>query len=180
MADFISNDDAQAFRNGMQPTSAYDPNFEVINTQPIDEQADLQGGHELPQGIHFFQTSTTNPARPRTLRAGYDTTDETMYVIFNDGTYWYYSGVDPQTWDAFKQAESKGQFLNENGFDAGVYDMGPVDLSKMSISRRAALTANLEQARMLQQRYGGKGTYKRLYGKGHDYRLRGSGGFRKR
>jgi|APCry1669189534_1035231.scaffolds.fasta_scaffold00112_12 hypothetical protein len=172
MADFISNDEAAALQRGMGVESAIDREFEAIDTV---EQTESQVGQELPSDLHFIQTSTTNPARPRTLRAAYDSKEQTMYVVFNDTTYWYYAGVDPETWNGFKSATSKGKFLHENGFDAGIYDMGPVDLSTMSPRRRAALTANLERSRRQQQALKGKQSTK-LGGKGVRYRLRGQGG----
>ena len=147
---------------------------------PNIEDYDSSEGQGLPTGLQFFQTSTTGfqtGRNPRTVRAAYDHDTSIMYVIFWDGTYWYYEGVDPETWSGFKSAESKGKFLHENGFNSGTYKMGPVDMDSLSAHRQAAMSANLAVARRIQEAYKGSRTSKRLYGKGHDYRLRGRGGF---
>jgi len=170
MADYIDNDEVNAFREGMEDSSAYDPNFEVVDTPEI-----------LPQGIHLIQTSTTNPKRPRTVRAGYDSEKNVMYVVFPDNTFWYYADVDQDTWRDFKAAQSKGSYLWENGFDPRnglVYsDQGPVDQSAMSTQRRAALASNTRKALSQQSQLKGKQSTK-LGGRGVNYRLRGQGGLK--
>jgi len=171
MAEYIGNDEVNAFREGMTPESPYDPDFEVVDTPEV-----------LPEGLHFIQTSTTNPSRPRTVRAAYDSENSVMYVVFPDGTYWFYNKVDAGTWGDFKAAASKGSFLWENGFDPRnglIYDdQGPVDLLQMSTHRRAALSSNLNRARSQQMQLKGKQST-RLGGKGVNYRLRGQGGLKK-
>lgn len=147
---------------------------------PNIEDYDSSEGHGLPTGLQFFQTSTTafqTGRTPRTVRAAYDHDTAIMYVIFWDGTYWHYEDVDEETWAGFKGAQSKGAFLHENGFNSGRYEMGAVDMDSLSPHRRAAMASNLAVARKVQEAYKGARTSKRLYGKGHDYRLRGQGGF---
>ena len=83
-------------------------------------------------------TTSSNPARPRTLSAGYDFENQVMTVLFRDGTWWEYRGVPEEVWDGFKAAPSKGQYLRESGQD-GWDDMGPADVSGMSRYRRTQL-----------------------------------------
>lgn len=175
--DFFTSEDAVNALNGIQESkSDVDNSLETIDTSE---------GYELPEGIQFFQTSTTafkTGRNPRTVRAAYDHESQTMYVVFWDGTYWGYDDVSPETWQAFKLEESKGSFLWNNGFDSRgpsgmIYQNGEVDMDKISERRKKALSANFEVAKKLQAAYQGKRTSKTLYGKGHDYRLRGQGGF---
>jgi len=167
----VDFNEAQEALDGLRDTREYDEDLETVDTSE---------GHPLPQGLQFFQTSTTaykTGRNPRTVRASYDYSTNTMYVVFWDGTYWYYENVSPDLWSEFKSVESKGKFLHEKGFNAGNFPMGAVDMNAISNQRRAALTANLEVARKLQEAYKGRRTSKTLYGRGHDYRLRGQGGF---
>lgn len=61
-------------------------------------------------------TATTNPARPRTLQAGYyrDRGDPTgvLRVRFRDGTPWEYFDVPPNVWRNFRRVKSPGRFIN--------------------------------------------------------------------
>lgn len=56
-------------------------------------------------------TSTTNPARPRTVAAGYDKDEEKVTVVFRDGTFYNYYEVTPAEWQAFKARVSKGRYI---------------------------------------------------------------------
>ena len=80
-------------------------------------------------------TTSTNPGRPRTLKAGYDYQNEVLTVVFRDGTWWEYRNVSVELWTAFKSSESKGRFLRDSGLD--VWDnMGPADVEAMPKHRR--------------------------------------------
>ena len=144
---------------------------------------DIDNG--LPEGLHFFQTSTTaykTGRKPRTIRAAYDHETSVMYVIFEDGTYYMYQDVPPMVWVSFKGAESKGKFMWNNGFDRRgpmgmIYPYQEVDMNKVSARRRSALTSNLEQARKRQEQLQGKRTVKTLYPKGTRYSKPNKGGF---
>ena len=60
-------------------------------------------------------------------RMGYDEDAAVLYVTFYnkktgaEDTYWY-AGVSPETWAAFWEAPSKGQFIWQN--IRGVYEHG--------------------------------------------------------
>ena len=130
----------------------------------------------VPDDMQIKATSTTTPARPRTLRAGYDKNSQTMTVVFRDGRWWNYYDVPESVWLDFKGTFSKGEFLRENGFDDGFYAMGATDMSQVSRQQRVMLTQSVEISRKLQQALKGKQSTK-LYGKWVNYRLRGQGGF---
>lgn len=175
MADDFTSEEARSFKAEIESAQRdYDPELEVQDIDP-----------GLPQGIQFYQTSTTafkTGRNPRTLRAAYDSSTQTMYVVFWGGIYYMYADVPPNVWQDFKTSESKGEFLWNEGFDyrgpkGAAYAYQPVDLSTMSRQRMAALTANLEQAKIRQAGLKGRRTVKTLYPKGTRYENPNRGGF---
>lgn len=66
---------------------------------------------EDPAPITLVPTSTTNPKRPRTVAAGYDSPRSLLTCVFRDGTYYNYYEVRPLEWANFKRARSKGRFI---------------------------------------------------------------------
>lgn len=103
-------------------TSTEDSSFEVVDT----------GGPAM------LPTTSTNPSKPRTLKAGFDYENQTLVVVFRDGTWWEYRNVPVNLWDGFKAAESKGRYLRESGLDQ--WDsMGPANIDNMPKHRREAL-----------------------------------------
>lgn len=102
--------------------STPDDDFEVVDT----------GGPAL------MPTSSTNPSKPRTIRAGYDYEKQTLVVVFRDGTWWEYRNVPVEMWDGFKMAESKGKYLRSSGLD-NWDSMGPANIDNMPKHRREAL-----------------------------------------
>ena len=50
-------------------------------------------------------TTSTNPKRPRTIKAGYDNKTQTMTVVFRDGTWWNYYDVPMYIWQGFVRSE---------------------------------------------------------------------------
>lgn len=93
--------------------------FEVIDTPEEDEGHDFEevneNRHAAP--ITIRATSTSNPKRPRTLRAGYEYSTGTLTVIFRDGTWWNYYKVPATMWEGFRNASSKGAYLASSGLD---------------------------------------------------------------
>lgn len=69
------------------------------------------GNREDPAPITLVPTSTTNPKRPRTVAAGYDSGRTVLTCVFRDGTYYNYYDVAPLEWANFKRARSKGRFI---------------------------------------------------------------------
>lgn len=86
-------------------------------------------------GPSMQSTTSSNPARPRTLKAGYDYKENKLTVVFRDGTWWEYRNVPEDLWNKFKMADSKGKFLRESGLDEW-NDMGPADINNMPKHRR--------------------------------------------
>lgn len=83
-------------------------------------------------------TSSSNPTKPRTVQAGYDSKKRIMTVVFRDGTWWEYRDVPRDLWDDFRAAESKGRFLRSSGLD-NWDDMGPADVGSMPRHRRVQM-----------------------------------------
>jgi len=100
-----------------------------------DEESDTSFETSSPR---METTSSTNPTKPRTLKAGYDYTTGNLTVVFRDGTWWEYRGVPEEIWLGFRSADSKGRFMRESGLD-GWGDMGPADVGSMPRHRRAQM-----------------------------------------
>lgn len=97
------------------------------------------------QGPTMRTTSSSNPKKPRTIKAGYDYRTGTMTVVFRDGTWWDYYEVPESVWYDFTISNSKGDFLWNNGFDkrnpkvGQLYEMGPSNIERMPVSKRKRL-----------------------------------------
>ena len=69
--------------------------------------------------FQYDPTDTSNPARPRTQKAGYDRKTQQLRVMFREGAarggetaiYVYYD-VPPNVWRNFKRVRSPGKFIN--------------------------------------------------------------------
>jgi len=113
----------------------------------------LQGSNDAPDEEFEVDTDTSfpvlstttssNSAKPRTLKAGYDFKNEKLIVVFRDGTWWEYRGVPEFMWYDFLAAESKGRFLRESGLDQWG-NMGPADVTDMPKHRRVQM-ANMKE-----------------------------------
>lgn len=73
---------------------------------PTDRTWDAQ--YSYPQ---IAPTNSIEPARPRTLAAGYDPTSRILMVTFRDGTAWQYYGVESTIWQQFQRDPSPGRFI---------------------------------------------------------------------
>lgn len=93
------------------------------------------GEDDSPAPITMVPTSTTNPARPRTVAAGYDADEEKLTVVFRDGTFYNYYEVDETEWAAFKANRSKGAIIYRM---LDFKPRGPADESSISQSAREA------------------------------------------
>jgi len=89
----------------------------------LDTGEEWMGGDgRVPQ---IDPTNTSNPPRPRTLRAGYirerGAASGTLWVVFRDGTPWEYYDVPANVWRNFKRVKSPGRFINRvlNNYDYG-------------------------------------------------------------
>ena len=75
---------------------------------PLAGPNGLSGG---PAPLSEIPTSTIDPARPRTVAAGYDPARSVITVVFRDGTYYNYYECSQLEWSNFKRAHSKGRFI---------------------------------------------------------------------
>ena len=125
----------------------------------------MQGG--APVGLTEIPTSTTDPNRPRTVAAGYDSRRRCITVVFRDGTYYSYYEVLPLMWANFKRARSKGRFIYTY-LDS--HPRGPADVSALPEEAREALYRVVRTGQVLRQgitgkqslssKRGGRGTYR--------------------
>lgn len=119
----------------------------IRSDEPVDDKDFEVTDTSMPS---MLPTTSSNPERPRTLRAGYDYATQTMTVVFRDGVWWEYRGVPPELWHGFKAADSKGKFLRSSGLDSW-QNMGPSELENMPTHRRVQM-ADLD--RFIQYMYG--------------------------
>lgn len=99
------------------------PRGSMLGNYDIQSEEDWTGADgRVPQ---IDPTNTSNPAHPRTLRAGYlkerGAATGTLWVVFRDGTPWEYYDVPQQVWRNFRRVKSPGRFINRvlNNFDYG-------------------------------------------------------------
>jgi len=104
--------------------------------KPKDDKFEVDSDTSFPS---LATTGSTNPERPRTVKAGYDFKEEKLIVVFRDGTWWEYRGVPEFMWYDFLAAESKGKFLKQSGLDEWA-DMGPVNINTMPKHRRVQMS----------------------------------------
>lgn len=137
-------------------------NYNIYDTDPgiagLDDEDysyDPEELDERPSDLTIRGTSTTNPASPRTVAAGYDRKTQVLTVVFRDGTWWNYYDVPEYMWAEFSAAESKGKYLRESGLDT--WDkMGRANLSHMAPTRRAKLNNIVMKSRRHQEKTGGQ------------------------
>lgn len=120
----------------------------VPGEQP-DEDEDTS-----PAALTLVPTSSSNPARPRTVAAGYDEEEEKLTVVFRDGTFYNYYEVDKNEWNAFKANRSKGAVIYQM---LDFHPRGPADVSSLS---KKAQQAFYRYSRGAQLHMKGKGTGK--------------------
>lgn len=60
-------------------------------------------------GDHSFES----PQSSNVTGASYDVSNHNLSVHFQRGRTYIYQGVPPSIWDAFKDADSKGQYFND-------------------------------------------------------------------
>jgi len=98
-----------------------------------------------PADITQSPTSTTNPNRPRTVAAGYDTQRKVLTTVFRDGTFYNYYGVSSLEWGNFKRARSKGRFIRLylDGKTRGTASMGSVPQAHQELLYKVARTTQV-------------------------------------
>jgi KTSC domain len=93
-------------------------------------------GDEGPAKLTVVPTTSSNPARPRTVAAGYDKVREVITVVFRDGTFYNYYGVTPREWQDFKARVSKGRYIYKY---LDYKQRGPADLTTLPSYARNTL-----------------------------------------
>jgi len=103
------------------------------------------GRGRQPAPISLVPTSTINPERPRTVAAGFDEARGVLTVVFRDGTFYNYYGVERSVWDSFKTAPSKGRFIvaSLDGMDRGTANMAKSPAYARESLYRVARTGQL-------------------------------------
>jgi hypothetical protein len=149
-----SNFDAE--RGGIDVGTSTDP----------DVLAYISSVGKWPADITLAPTATTNPVRPRTVAAGYDGNRKVLTVVFRDGTFYNYYGVDGGQWSNFVRARSKGKFIYTY-LDAkvrGVADASGMPLAHRELLYKAARTTQtlregLQHGHSKKSKRGSKGAY---------------------
>jgi hypothetical protein len=142
-------------RAGQDPASSYTRQFEDVTegiakaTIPgmVGPQSDEDTS---PAELTLIPTSTTNPARPRTVAAGYDAEEEKLTVVFRDGTFYNYYEVSENEWKAFKANRSKGAIIYR------MLDFKPRGPANDTSASKAARKAYYMFSRSAQIHRGGK------------------------
>ncbi|NDH64833.1 MAG: KTSC domain-containing protein [Microbacteriaceae bacterium] len=106
-----------------------------------------------PASLTDIPTSTTDPSRPRTIAAGYDSSRRTLTVVFRDGTYYNYYEVSALEWSNFKRARSKGRFIATY---LDIKSRGAADVTTLSQQGREALYRVSRTGQILRKGYTGK------------------------
>ena len=125
-------------RNASKQFDDDDDDWSVIDASDSEFDDDNEDLHPAP--ITIRATSTSNPKRPRTLRAGYESSTGTLTIVFRDGTWWNYYKVPESMWNDFRDAQSKGRFLIDSGLNNWP-DMGEPNMAQMSQAYIQALSS---------------------------------------
>jgi KTSC domain len=123
-----------------------------LSVDPATAAADLTDQRDQDPNFdvsdfYMAPTTSTNPDRPRTLKAGYNIKTQTLYVVFRKGVWWEYRNVPPKIWEEFKAAESKGKYMQKE-LDTWP-DMGKAIITNMTKAQRVQLNNDLQQASKL-------------------------------
>jgi hypothetical protein len=119
------------------------------------EQGPQFGESDAPAPISVVPTSTSNPARPRTVAAGYDRNREVITVVFRDGTFYNYYECSAGDWQKFKSVVSKGRYIYTF---LDYKPRGEADVSSLSANARKSF---YKFTRAAQIHYGGRQSKKR-------------------
>ena len=111
-----------------------------INTQdpalaiaPDDDAAYSPAGYGQP-GLYEVPTKTSNPDRPRTVAAAYNPERSVLTVMFRDSTLYNYYDVEIEEWIAFRDLDSKWQYI-KNVLD--YKPRGPASVTDLPADMRA-------------------------------------------
>lgn len=82
--------------------------------------------------------SSTTGRAPRARVIAYNSTENTLIVVFWDNMWWQYNNVAVDMWMGLSGSESTGGYLHSSGLN-GWGDMGPADIDAIPASVRAQI-----------------------------------------
>jgi hypothetical protein len=100
---------------------------------PTDDQAYAPAGYTSPD-LYEVPTKTSNPDRPRTVAAAYNPERGVLTVMFRDSTLYNYYDVELEEWEAFRDRDSKWQYIRDY---LDVKPRGPASLSDLPADMRS-------------------------------------------
>lgn len=137
----------------------YDPdNLTSAQSRRITTSAMVAGTGMTSRAapITDIPTTTSNPERPRTVAAGWESYADrregshdanvgVLTVVFRDGTYWNYYDMARGEWAAFERSRSKGWYIATymDGKRHGAANVGAPARAVSEIIYRIARTAQL-------------------------------------
>jgi len=110
----------------------------LFNPSSKVKKEEVDSKYEVISALNLRATTSSNPKKPRTLKAGYDYKTQTLTVVFRDGTWWNYYDVPPYLWEGFVLAPSKGPYLESSGLNKWP-KMGVADPAGMPRDQRVQL-----------------------------------------
>jgi len=110
----------------------------LFNTSSKVKKEEVASKYEVISAHNLRTTTSSNPKKPRTLKAGYDYRTETLTVVFRDGTWWNYYDVPHYLWEGFVLSPSKGSYLESSGLNKWP-KMGVADPAGMPRDQRVQL-----------------------------------------
>ena len=110
----------------------------LFNPSSKIKKAEVASKYQVISAYNLRVTTSSNPKKPRTLKAGYDANTQTLTVVFRDGTWWNYYDIPQYLWEGFVLAESKGQYLESSGLNRWP-KMGLADPAGMPRDQRVQL-----------------------------------------
>ena len=93
-------------------------------------------------------TTSSNPKRPRTIKAGYDFGTKTLTIVYRDGDWYEYHDVPEHMWYDFLQAESKGRYIDSSGLYTWA-NSNRVNMNTMPKSKRILMSDMTELLKYL-------------------------------
>lgn len=105
-------------------------------------------------GTELVVAPTKNPRRPRALSIAYNSTTNTLIVVFRDNTWWQYNNVPVSMWLALKNSDSTGEYLRSSNLDIWpqvdpANTMGPADMDALSNATQVQISDAAKKAYML-------------------------------
>jgi hypothetical protein len=100
---------------------------------PSEDAAYAPAGYTSPD-LYEVPTKTSNPDRPRTVAAAYNPERGVLTVMFRDSTLYNYYDVDLEEWIAFRDKDSKWQYIRDY---LDVKPRGPASITDLPADMRS-------------------------------------------